>query len=155
MDIIERTTAGSNEKKFKELMSRTLDVKLLGKRKFVCGNVQISVDESLEHDGIEYLIEIDSANMAKLLVGQYVLLNQLHTSREKSPFFLIVHTYKKFNPQRTLRNLELINQQLYRGEGIEFGAVHFEALQAWSAGFPEFLSLVQRPTKILNGTETK
>lgn len=147
MDIIKRTTAGTNEKKFKDLMARAQDVKLLGKRKFVSGNVEISVDESLEHDGVEYLIEIDSANMAKLLVGQYVLLNQLHTTREKSPIFLVVHTYKKFNPQRTLRNLELINQQLYGGEGIEFGAVHFDVLQTWSAGFSELLSLVQKPAR--------
>jgi hypothetical protein len=141
-----RTTAGTNERRFEALMQQKAPaVRLLGKRRFVDGDVEISVDQCIEHAGTRYLIEIDSANMAKLLVGQYVLLNQLHTNRDKTPFFLVVHTYKKYNPQRTLDNLQLVNLQLYAGSGIPFSAIHIDDLSHWEAGFDEFLALIVRP----------
>lgn len=141
----QRITAGTNERHFQTMMQhKASDVRLLGKRRFASGEVEISVDQSLEHNGTEYLIEIDSANMAKVLVGQYVLLNQLHTKRDKTPFFLVVHTYKNYNPQRTLNNLRMINKTLYGGAGIEFGAVHLTGLSDWKVGFSEFLSLISR-----------
>lgn len=145
MDLPGRVIAGTNERRFMQIMERALDACLLGKRRFVAGEVEISVDTSLEHDGTEYLIEIDSANMAKLLVGQYVLLNQLYAQRSKRAFFLVVHAYKKYNPARTVCNLELVNQQLYGGKGIEFGAVHFDQLESWNGTFQDLLELVSRP----------
>lgn len=147
MSILKRVAAGTNEGLFKELVQRSHDTRLLGKRHFCGGDVKISVDESLEHNGTEYLIEIDSANMAKLLVGQYVLLNQLHTNWTKPQFFLVVHMYKNYNPQRTLHNLELVNQQLYGGKGIDFGAVHFTEIKDWSGDFEALLQLVHRPNR--------
>jgi lipopolysaccharide biosynthesis protein len=143
--MIQRVAAGTNERFFQTLMQQKApEIRLLGKRRFVVGDVEISVDQSFEYNGTEYLIEIDSANMAKLLVGQYVLLNQLHTNREKTPFFLVVHAYKKYNPQRTLHNLRMVNEQLYDGAGIEFGAVHLTGLSNWKVGFKEFLTFVGR-----------
>lgn len=147
MDFPKRVLAGTNERLFKTLIERAPDIRLLGKRRFAVGDVEISVDESLEYKGVEYLVEIDSANMAKLLVGQYVLLNQLHTSRKKPPFFLVVHAYKKYNPHRTLHNLELVNQQLYAGKGIDFGAVHMTELVGWAGDFGALLELVHRPNR--------
>lgn len=142
-EMNQRVAAGTNERHFETVMrQKATDVHLLGKRRFTSGEVEISVDQSLDYAGTEYLIEIDSANMAKLLVGQYVLLNQLHTTRHKTPFFLVVHTYKKYNPSRTLQNLQLVNQQLYDGQGIAFGALHIDSLSKWKFGFSEFLALV-------------
>jgi len=148
MEALNRVTAGTNERIVKALIERTPDAKLLGKRRFSAGDVEISVDESLEYRGIEYLIEVDSGNMAKLLVGQYVLLNQLHTSQVMRPFFLVVHTYKNYNPRRTLHNLGLVNRQLYGGKGIDFGAIHFTELRAWSGDFGALVELVHRPDKL-------
>jgi hypothetical protein len=150
MEIPLRVTAGTNERRFKDLMLRAPGVSLLGKRRFSAGDVEISVDESLEYKGTEYLIEIDSANMAKLLVGQYVLLNQLHKKSDRPQFFLVIHAYKKYNPMRTVHNLELVNQQLYEGKGIDFGALHFDQLQDWKGDFQELLSLTHRPNGSVN-----
>jgi hypothetical protein len=148
MDVINRVRAGTNERLFKELMLRA-GVELLGKRRFVQGDVEISVDESLTHNGRQYLIEIDSANMAKLLVGQYVLLNQLCPQSEPPPFFLVVHLYKGYNPKRTVHNLSLVNRQLYAGKGFEFGAVHFTQLNDWDGDFDELLARVHRANLVV------
>lgn len=120
-------------------------VRLLGKRRFASGGVQISVDESFESAGIEYLIEVDSGNMAKLLVGQYVLLNILHTEQRLKPFFLIVHTYKRYNPLRTVRNLQVVNENLFAGNGMSFGALHVDQLAAWNGDLQDMLRRVRRP----------
>jgi hypothetical protein len=145
MALAARVPAGTNEGRFRDWMQRLPDVQLRGKRRFTSDGVAISVDESLEHEGRNYLIEIDSGNMAKLLVGQYVLLNQLHPLSDKPPFFLVVHTYKDYKPRRTIKNLCLVNQQLYGGNGIEFGAVHFDRLERCNGTFPNLLELLERP----------
>lgn len=145
--MAERTRAGENELRFAAaIRAKAPEVALQGKRRFVSGNVEISVDQSLLYEDREYLIEIDSGNMAKLLVGQYVLLNQLHTQRQKPPFFLVVHTYKRYNPERTLTNLQLVNEQVFCGNGIPFGAIHYSSLSAWAGGFKSLLSLVAMPS---------
>ncbi len=119
--VAERPKAGSNEKLFVELLQQKIaGISLSGKQRFTLDNVEISADQSLTHNGISYLIEIDSANMAKLLVGQYVLINQLYANPKENAFFLVVHTYKDYNPERTIKNLSLINKQLYSGAGIKF-----------------------------------
>lgn len=124
---------------------RKLGVKLEGRRCFKQGSVQISVDESLTHKDTQYLIEIDSGNMAKLLVGQYVLLNELHPRSGASPVFLVIHNYKDYNPKRTVHNLQLVNQQIYGGEGIAFGAMHFNQLDGWDGNLDSLLAQVHRP----------
>ncbi|MBD3816904.1 MAG: hypothetical protein IE913_10775 [Halothiobacillus sp.] len=145
-----RPKAGDNELKFEQLFdAKSMGVKLLGKQRFVSGEVEISVDQSFEHDGKEYLVEIDSGNMAKLLVGQYVLLNQLCES-EKVAFFLVIHTYKNYNPMRTVHNLNLVNQGLFDGKGIPFGAVHIDSLSTWSSGVASLLNLLHVPNPPLN-----
>lgn len=44
-------------------------------------NCSISVDGHFIYQKQLYLIEVDSYNMAKVVVGQYVLLNQLYDSK--------------------------------------------------------------------------
>lgn len=146
MTVAPRTKAGANELRFAQIMQKsTPDTPLQGKRRFSSGDVSISVDQSLEHEGVSYLIEIDSANMAKLLVGQYVLLNQLHGNEKEKSFFLVIHTFQNFNPQRTLNNLQLVNEQLYEGDGIKFGAMHINSLEQWQGNFSAFKALISLP----------
>lgn len=88
------------------------------------------------------MVEVDSGNMAKLLAGQYVLLNQLYTGDKKQTCFLVVHTYSQYNPERTTNNLALINSELYDGNGIAFGALHIEKLSNnWTNGIDSFLEI--------------
>lgn len=145
--MTERPKAGSNEKLFVELMQQKIaDISLSGKQRFTQDDVEISTDQSFSHNGISYLIEIDSANMAKLLVGQYVLINQLYNKTKENAFFLVVHTYKNYNPQRTIKNLSLVNGQLYSGAGIKFGAIHIDTLKQWRGGdIPELFPLIIMP----------
>lgn len=134
--------AGDNERKFEQLFNaKSAGVNLLGKRHFASGQVEISVDQSFEYDGRDYLVEIDSGNTAKLLVGQYVLLNQLRVSM-KAAYFLIVHTYKNYNPMRTVHNLKLVNHGVLGGKGIPFGVIHIKSLTEWSGGVSALLKLL-------------
>ncbi|WP_199054197.1 hypothetical protein [Aquitalea sp. ASV15] len=144
---MERAKAGKNEKRFVDLAQQKItDIRLTGKQRFTIKDVEISADQSLTDNGIHYLVEVDSGNMAKLLVGQYVLLNQLYNQEKGKAFFLVVHTYKNYNPQRTIKNLSLINEQLYAGTGIKFGAMHIDTLQQWQGGgISDFLSLISMP----------
>jgi hypothetical protein len=135
--------AGDNEKKFEALfISKVVDTPLLGKRRFKLAAVNISVDQSFEFDGVDYLVEIDSGNMAKLIVGQYVLLNQLR-KLERPAFFMVVHAYKNYNPMRTVQNLNLVNRELFGGNGMPFGAVHMEDLTKWDGGVPSLHGLLK------------
>jgi hypothetical protein len=142
MGLTRRTTAGFNEQRVKALMlQKAPGIGLRGKQRFSDGNVEISVDESFTHGEKEYLLEIDSGNMAKLLVGQYVLLNQLRKDAVQPAVFLVVHAYRAYNPDRTLENLRLVNRQLYKDSGIPFGAVHVSALENCATGLPQVLAL--------------
>ena len=46
--------------------------------------------------------------MAKLIVGQYVLLNQLYKDSKENTQFLVIHYYNNYNKERTIKNLNLI-----------------------------------------------
>lgn len=150
LNMTKRARAGDNERKFEQLFNaKSGGVSLLGKQRFVSGEVEISVDQSFRHDGMDYLVEIDSGNMAKLLVGQYVLVNRLRNSKNAA-YFLVVHTYKNYNPMRTVHNLHLVNQELLGGKGIPFGAIHLETLANWSGGVVALLNLFHVPNPPLN-----
>ncbi|QSX77949.1 hypothetical protein [Agrilutibacter solisilvae] len=136
--------AGDNERRFHDIfVGKAPGTPLLGKKRYASGGVEISVDQSFVHDDREVLIEIDSANMAKLIVGQYVLLNHLRDS-DKPAFFLVVHAYRKFNPVRTISNLDLVNQKLFFGKGLAFGAMHFDELSSWGGDVTTLLTIAQR-----------
>lgn len=141
-----KSLAGSNEKKFRErILSIDPSINFLGKRRFLGEgeDVEISVDESMCFNGVNYLIEIDSGNMAKLLVGQYVLLNELHKSRTGKEFFLVVHFYKNYNVQRTLKNLKMINRKLFNNNGMNFGSIHFDDIGDNIKNFNDFLGCIK------------
>lgn len=116
-----KTYAGKNERLFEAAFPFPKDLK--GKLIFKSPDydVQISVDNHLElpDQNLTVLFEIDSANAAKLIVGQYVLLNELLTEPEKY-LLVILHYYKGYNTERTLHNLNLVNNQLYQGRGLRF-----------------------------------
>ncbi|HFK1758503.1 MULTISPECIES: hypothetical protein [Bacillus] len=122
------SVAGSNEIKFSNYFKKKFGKDVLeGKCTFetLDKNVSISVDNSLKLGNKEILIEIDSGNMAKLIVGQYVLLNELYKNRDKEILFLIIHFYKnqkgkEYNPIRTERNLSLVSESIYGNEAIKY-----------------------------------
>ena len=116
--------AGDNEKLFKSLINEKYNFVLDGKQTFKDNGVSISVDESIIEVDHKILIEIDSGNYAKLLVGQYTLLNTLIEDR-KNYTFIIVHYYKNskgefYNSERTRKNLELVNKKVFKNKGIKF-----------------------------------
>lgn len=147
-----RSKAGDNERKFKEIFEKKSGrIPLRGKQCYESADVEISVDQFFEHKGKEFLVEIDSNNVAKLLVGQYVLLNLLRQST-KEAFFLVVHSFKKYDPMRTVKNLQLVNEKLLAGKGIRFGAIHIESLSRWKGGVPGLIKLLDVPNKSLQRT---
>ena len=97
-----------------------------------------SVDYYFEVDGRQVLIEIDSYNMAKVVVGQYVLLNKLRDETLMNPIFLVIHTYKGYNPERTTKYLDCI----YEEGSIPYRAIHLNQLEEWGGGSAsEFIDL--------------
>lgn len=101
-----------------------------------------SVDHYFEHNGRQVLIELDSYNMAKVVVGQYMLLNQFRDNSLSNPLFLIIHAYRGYAPQRTLKYLEHITENLIKEDSIPFGVVHLDSLKEWGGGdADEFIKL--------------
>lgn len=117
-------SAGENEKKFKDfVVSKYGSNALGGKRTYssvfdgYAERVSISVDQTLcLSDGTSILVEIDSGNYAKLLAGQYALLNGMYNGDHSDILFLVVHFYKtttkggvkEYSPVRTMKNLNAI-----------------------------------------------
>ena len=130
-DTEDTSKAGDNEKKFRELICGKFPGILTGKRNFENKNpkVSISVDDSIEKDGITILIEIDSGNMAKLIVGQFCLLSQMPEilAKPEKYYFLVVHYYDKYNPERTKNNLSFISEKL--DLKLEFNAINSADLE--------------------------
>ena len=81
------------------------------------GEVYISVDAHFVIDDIQYLIEIDSGNEAKLLAGQYCLINDLsednvYNSYDKNhTCFVVIHFYEKYEPSRTNKVLAFLKKK--------------------------------------------
>lgn len=127
-----KMAAGENEKKFEEFFQQKYkNTELNGKQRY-CDDItktEISVDNSIISKNHNILIEIDSGNEAKLIVGQYVLLNQLYSDNKKDTLFLVIHYHiqgrntpneRPYNAERTIKNLIFINKNLYDGKGIKF-----------------------------------
>jgi hypothetical protein len=104
--------AADNEKKFISLIDSKFNNVLMGKKTFKnkIAGVKISVDNSILYKDKTLLIEIDSGNMAKLLVGQYCLLSQMIDSSKYH--FIVIHFYKDYNTERTKKNLDYISKKL-------------------------------------------
>lgn len=120
--------AKDNEKAFKKLFEEAFgrDVLLPGKEyKDPVTDVIISVDNTIDTNDLRVLIEIDSGNYAKLLVGQYMLLNKLYPN-DKRTLFLIIHAYKKYNTTRTIKNLRYVNEHYLNNNGLIFCVIHLD-----------------------------
>ena len=95
----------------------------------------ISVDESASINNKTILIEIDSGNMAKLLAGQYALLNGMYDGNKSNSLFLVVHYYrdsktgKLYSPERTLKNLNAIQHFNPDDDWIPYNAFNIEGFK--------------------------
>ena len=138
--------AGSREKQFIDLCGK-LDAKLLcGKISFEDSNkVYVSVDNSIFLNDAIILIEIDASNQAKLVSGQYTLLNLLKENpskkyenlvKGKELIFFVIHCYgksenrSKYNPERSKKNFKLIKESAFKGKGLKYGSTHIDDLTA-------------------------
>jgi len=133
--------AGDNEKLFRNLMvSKFGDDCLNGKRSYELKldghqKTTISVDESISMNDKTILIEIDSGNMAKLLAGQYALLNGMYDGNKSNTLFLVIHYYKDsksgklYSPERTLKNLNAIQHFNPDDDWITFNAFNVEGFR--------------------------
>ncbi len=101
-----------NEKRILRNLNQTYSLDL---EKSTSGKIkddlQVSVDFIWETNGIKILFEVDSYNAAKIVFGQYVLLN--HTKEYKNNCILIViHCYKNYNSERTKKYLDFAQEKL-------------------------------------------
>lgn len=67
--------------------------------------IKTSVDFKFKLDNVNFLFEVDSNNVAKIIFGQYLLLNKVENLPE-NPFLIIIHCYKGYNTRRTNRHLD-------------------------------------------------
>lgn len=155
--------AGDNEKIFRKIVSDKFGENLFsGKKNYFLvlddgEKVSVSTDESVCFpDGSEILIEIDSGNAAKVIVGQYVLLNGLYKKDRNKAAFVVVHCNrdkgKDYNPQRTLKNLKAVQVLSGSDEWINYNALHINdvrKLVAESADFADWCAAIS-PNKTKN-----
>ncbi|NSB15653.1 hypothetical protein [Clostridium beijerinckii] len=126
--------AGDNERNFIDICKKyNLDGLLRGKRTYDNKKknkekVSISVDNSIEYEKNQILIEIDSGNMAKLIVGQYTLLNILCENPEDK-VFIVIHYYKDYNNMRTVKNLNLVANTLFKDKIMKFKVYNIEEFE--------------------------
>lgn len=121
--------AGKNELALKLLLCAQFKIDFNESKRWndPVSGVEISVDLRFETTDFDVLIEVDSGNMAKLIVGQYTLLNQLYIKNAKMPLFVVVHYYNQntnnpYNPHRTTKNLSFVKNSLFPVKGIPFAA---------------------------------
>ena len=94
----------------------------------------ISIDGKIAVGKRCILIEIDSGNAAKLLIGQYVLLNLFYRGGRNKTLFLVVHYYKGYNAERTRKHFEFVAREVLQRKALPFvvfGKQDFFSL--WSA----------------------
>lgn len=132
--------AGTNEKK---LRNKIDSKNLLGKIVFGSkkkGKANISVDGHFIFNGKLYLVEVDSANEAKLLAGQYTLIDTLYDKSDDNitkqykkesneVVFLVIHFYKAYNPDRTTKNLKVIQDKFETK--LEYKVFHYNDFTSW------------------------
>ncbi len=151
--------AGENENHFRKIISDKFGANLLaGKKRYTLkldgfDLVETSVDESIQlEDGRVVLIEVDSGNMAKLLAGQYALLNGLCNDDRKKTLFLVVQYYvdrknnrnRPYSPHRTLKNLNAIQHFDPTKKWLPYNAVHAQELEKMIDGAESITTLVNQ-----------
>lgn len=157
--------AGDNEKIFRKLVSDKFGEGLFsGKRNYSLKlddqeKVSISVDESISFpDGGELLIEIDSGNAAKIIVGQYFLLNGLYDKAREDAAFVVIHFHtdkgRDFNPARTMNNLKAAQSLSESETWIKYNALHINDVRKLveeSADFASWCAAIS-PNKAIQPT---
>jgi len=146
--------AGDNERLFRNLIRERFGNILQGKRVWRSEGsrrerVEISVDESIETPNYRLLVEIDSGNYAKLIVGQYVLMNALNNDAgNRQDVFVVIHynvdNGRPYDPQRTLKNLNLVNQSVLNNSGINFIVFNVPSFVEFLEGIESIEELDQR-----------
>ena len=125
--------AGGNELSFRTTLGSKFGKDLLlGKRAFRIGSQSIatSVDEHFIVDDLTVLWEIDSGNAAKLVLGEYVLLNEVtRLGTDPQSCLVIVHFYKGYNAVRTTGYASFVRDSVYGGHGLPVVAVSWPDLQ--------------------------
>ena len=133
--------AGDNEKLFRDFMIEKFGAQCLGgKQRYTLSlegfpTASISVDDSILLNGRHVLIEVDSGNMAKLLAGQYALLNGMYEGDKNNSMFLVVHYYRDpksgvlYSRDRTLKNLNAIQHFNAGAEWMPFNAYNIEEFE--------------------------
>ncbi len=115
--------AKKNEKRFKNEIT-PFGIILNDAQTYEDNNIKTSVDFKMLAGDKEVLIEIDSYNMSKVVVGQYVILNTILQKQNisKNKIFIIIHFYKGFNTERTKKHMDFINQYSLANKGIPYKA---------------------------------
>lgn len=132
--------AKDNEKIFLNLFSQKVKGITLSEQKTFAikdekkRKLSSSVDYYFDHNNRQLLVEVDSYNMAKVLVGQYLLLNQFRDKTLTNPLFLVVHTYSNYEPERTIKYLEHVKDKVLQGKGMPFGVIHINTFKSWAGG---------------------
>ena len=144
--------AGDNEKIFRNLLIEKFGENLFsGKKRYALKlndkeKVSISVDESiLLADGREILIEIDSGNAAKIIVGQYILLNGLYNKDREKASFVVIHFHtdkgRDYNPLRTMNSLKAAQTLTASNDWIACNALHINSLRKLVDSSSDFTTL--------------
>jgi hypothetical protein len=127
----------SNEKKLQEIFQK------LGKSKtfrLADNTIKTSIDFTLVENNKTYYIEVDSYNMAKCVLGQYVLLNQTDKIDKKNSIFVVIHFYNGYDPERTINHLNLAKNKL--NCTLPFAVFHIDNLKDKVHSLKEFSELV-------------
>ena len=135
--------AGDNEKIFRERMNGHIKGKLSFNDE---EKTYISVDGHFVHNNKLYLLEIDSGNQAKLLAGQYILINALWKDKNigekkyliNDCIFLVVHFFKSYNAERTTSTLNDIKAKF--NLSLPVMAIHESQVDSWE----KLLNLISR-----------
>ncbi|MDE3243080.1 MAG: hypothetical protein KGO52_10215 [Nitrospirota bacterium] len=147
----------TNEDAFRARITRQFGSDALkGKRRYSTGvskaDVRISVDESLEIDDRLVLVEIDSGNAAKLLIGQYILLSVFEKRARDKVLFVVVHYYDKYNADRTAKNFQFIATSVLAEQALPFVALHESDLWTLLDGARSLEELWAKLTLRVTGT---
>jgi hypothetical protein len=148
--------AGDNEKLFRNLIVEKFGSECLnGKKRYTLSltgfpTASISVDESIIFGDKQVLIEIDSGNMAKLLAGQYALLNGMYYGDKNNSMFLVVHYYQDrksktlYSRERTLKNLNAIQHFTTGADWIPFNAFNIKEFEEIVKNSDSLKNLIDR-----------
>ncbi|MDP1726764.1 MAG: hypothetical protein Q8M15_08270 [Bacteroidota bacterium] len=103
----------SKENELKELFYKKFKIKNLAMQKLplIKYKVETAIDFQIEFDGKTYLFEVDTYNTAKVLFGQYLLLNNFIIDPEKY-IYVPVHYNSKFNIIHSFNHLDYASKKL-------------------------------------------